>query len=144
MLLRWPTFVIARRINCPVDTLARALETPGSLRRGTQIDLDNGDVLVLDAPFRERWIWPRSEWRTAGCLFHRRTRVVARVELSIAAWSHDASELAVRPAARHPERWSRGRTRRYFALAHDAADGLTRRLRALEVTHDADRVHAVA
>jgi hypothetical protein len=144
MLLRWPTFVIARRINCPVDTLARALDSPGTLRRGATIELDDGDALVLDGPFRESWCWPRSEWRASGCLYHRRNRPVARVELSIAAWSRDASELALRPVARHPERWGRRRTHRYFALAHDAADGMTRHLRAVEVARDPDRVREFA
>ena len=136
MLLAWPTFVIARRINCPVAALARTLDTPGTLGRGTTIDLDDGDTLVLDGSFRETWCWPRSEWRASGCLYQRRNRPVTRVELSIAAWSRDASELALRPVARHPERWGRRRTRRYFALAHDAADGLTRRLRAIEGARD--------
>jgi hypothetical protein len=133
MLLRWPTFVTSRRINCPVDALTTALDSPGTVRRGTTFELGRGDVVVLDGPFRETWCWPRSEWRTTGCLYQGRNRPVARLQLTVAAWSHDASELSLRPVSMHPERWGRRRTQRYFALAHDAADQVAAHLRDTEL-----------
>jgi hypothetical protein len=134
MLLRWPTFVTSRRINCPVDALTAALDSPGTLRRGTTLELGRGDVLVVDGPFRETWCWPRSEWRTTACLYQGRNRPVARLQLTVAAWSHDASELSLRPVAKHPERWGRRRTQRYFTLAHEAADKVSSHLRDTELT----------
>ena len=55
-------------------------------------------------------------------------------------WSRDASCLTVRPVARHPERWRAWRLRRYFALAHDAADATARLVAQRAVAAaDADR-----
>jgi hypothetical protein len=45
-----------------------------------------------------------------------------RVIVDVAEWSDDACELRVRPVSRHVGRWSQRRQRRYFALAHAAAD----------------------
>ena len=47
------------------------------------------------------------------------------MEIEIGPWSEVDIELLIRPRARHPERWSGRRLRRYFAQAHRSADDLT-------------------
>lgn len=51
-----------------------------------------------------------------------------RVELSVSASSASTCHLVVRPATRSPHAWGVRRLRRYFDLAHLAADDLERRI----------------
>src|SRR5438270_3383419 len=122
MLLWWPTFVVSRRINRPLAAVQSVLFDPGSFRPGDTYGVGTDGALTIDAPFRLSVSYPAPSWRATGRLFARGPRAVARIELEVAAWSTDASELTVRPVARHPDRWSRRRLRRYFALAHETAD----------------------
>jgi hypothetical protein len=122
MMLSWPTFVVSRRINRPLPAVQSVLFDPGSFRRGDTYGVGSEGALTIDAPFRLIASYPAPSWRATGRLFDRGPRAVARIELEVAAWSTDASELTIRPVARHPERWSRRRLRRYFALAHESAD----------------------
>jgi hypothetical protein len=122
MLLSWPTFVVSRRINRPLPAVQSVLFDPGSFRPGDTYGVGTEGALTIDTPFRLIVSYPAPSWRATGRLFAQGSRAVARVELEVAAWSTDASELTVRPVARHPERWGRRRLRRYFALAHEGAD----------------------
>jgi hypothetical protein len=108
--LQWTTFVLSRRIAASMASVELALA-------------DGEGILGLDEPFRLEWMLPRlPAWRTTAQLATPRGRRVARVELEITAWSSDATELVLRPLARHPERWGKRRLRRYFALAHGGID----------------------
>jgi hypothetical protein len=122
MLLSWPTFVVSRRINRSLPAVQSVLFDPSSFRPGDTYGVGTDGALTIDTPFRLIVAYPAPSWRATARLFARGPRAVAQVELEVAAWSDDASELTVRPIARHPERWSRRRLRRYFALAHDGAD----------------------
>ena len=122
MLLSWPTFVVSRRINRPLPAVQSVLFDPASFRPGDTYGVGTDGALAIDAPFRLITSVPAPTWRANGRLFARGPRPVARIELEVSAWSTDASELTIRPVARHPERWRRRRLRRYFALAHQGAD----------------------
>jgi hypothetical protein len=122
MLLSWPSFVVSRRINRPLPAVQSVLFDPSSFRPGDTYGVGTEGALTIDTPFREILSYPAPSWRATARLFARGSRAVARVELEVAAWSTEASELTVRPVARHPERWSRRRLNRYFALAHEGAD----------------------
>ena len=122
MLLSWPHFVVSRRINRPFDAVRSTVIDPASFRRGDSYGVGREGALTIDQPFHLVASYPRTTWRAEGRLFGGSTRAVARVELEVAAWSGEATELTLRPIARHPERWGRRRLRRYFALAHESAD----------------------
>ena len=122
MLLSWPCFVVSRRINRPLEAVQTAIAEPTSFRRGDSYGVGSEGALTIDRPFHLVASYPGPTWRAEGRLFARGSRAVARVELEVAAWSPEATELTVRPIARHPERWGRRRLRRYFGLAHDSAD----------------------
>jgi hypothetical protein len=122
MPLSWPSFVVSRRVNRPLPAVQSVLFDPSSFRPGDTYGVGTEGALTIDTPFRLIVAYPSPSWRATARLFARGSRAVARVELEVSAWSADASELTVRPVARHPERWSRRRLRRYFALAHDGAD----------------------
>ena len=52
MLLNWPTFVLQRRINVPLEVVERLLCSPQLIRRGTEFGLQpDGMYLRLDRPF---------------------------------------------------------------------------------------------
>jgi hypothetical protein len=122
MLLSWPCFVVSRRINRPLDAVQTAIADPTSFRRGDSYGVGTEGAFTIDNPFELVASYPGPTWRAQGRLFARGSRAVARVEIEVAAWSGEATELTVRPVARHPERWGRRRLRRYFSLAHDSAD----------------------
>jgi hypothetical protein len=125
MILEWPTFVLQRRINvAPVHVLRVALDRR-LWGRGAVLAHDHDGALQLDAPLRLVDAGRLSVWRAPGRLLTIRGRTVGLVEIEIGLWSPHDTELLVRPRARHPERWSRRRQRRYFVCAHRRADQLT-------------------
>lgn len=116
------TLVLSRRIRRPPERVAVVLAA-----------LVDGRVEPLRdlTPFERRACGAaRPAERTATALL-RTGRTVERVELEIGPWSATATELRLRPAARHPERWSGRRVERYFAEAHRAADAVVARLETL-------------
>jgi hypothetical protein len=86
----------------------------------------------LAEPFRPMTPWSGRQsspsWCAQAMLLSTRGRVVATVDIEVSMWSHDTTGLQLRPVARRPERWSSRRIRRYFALAHLAADETARLL----------------
>jgi hypothetical protein len=52
------------------------------------------------------------------------------VEIEVTKWSSAVVELSVRPSGRRLVTWSPARERRYFELAHEAADYVADVLRA--------------
>ena len=126
-MLCWSTFVLQRRVNQPFGAVGRVVCDPWLLPAGTQLTLGDDETLRLDAAFgvsfpvfgveRASWTAPASLC-THG---HRRERV----EIELNVWDDEATELLVRPQARSPYRWRARHLRRYFRLAHRAADELT-------------------
>ena len=127
MYLDPPAFVLERRINQPPGLVNVALSTGAPFRRSTGAALDADGILDVDDPFRRTLGTFDLAWRTEGRLLTTRGRQVASVVLVVDDWCGGATRLRLRPVARHPERWGRWRLRRYFRLAHLAAD-LTARL----------------
>jgi hypothetical protein len=128
MQLAPPAFVLERRIDAPPALVNRAVSTGGPFRTATDVPLGWDGALSFDAPLRRTLGSFDLAWRADARLLTRRGRPVARVALTVDGWSDDATRLQLRPAAAHPERWSRRRLRRYFRLAHLAADRAAREL----------------
>jgi hypothetical protein len=116
--------VVTRRINQPTSLVQQVLLDSTVFGAGDALQLGPGGVLRIDKPFSAMPSDPTRAWQATGRLYGRGPRIVryARVELEIAAWSDDASELRLLPVARHLTRWGTRRHRRYFTLAHDGAD----------------------
>ena len=123
-----PTFVLERRINESTARVNLALSTRDSVVDPCTVSLAGDGVLSFDTPLRCTLGSYDLAWRTKGRLRTRRGRLVARVELTVDAWSSDATRLQIRPASHHPERWGRWRLNRYFRLAHVAADRIAREI----------------
>jgi hypothetical protein len=93
------------------------------------VGLPTGGRIDLELPLRrDPDYWGRSPelsaLRTAGALYTNGNRRIAPVEVELSPWSHDVSELSLRPAVKRPHRWGARRTRAWFAFAHAAADQL--------------------
>jgi hypothetical protein len=130
--LNRPSFVMQRRINQPHAAVERVLCDPRLLRAHTAVDL-GVDEMYLELEERFRVAFPpfgldRTSWQSRGAVCTRRGRTVVGLELEINRWDARSAELLVRPDARHPERWSGPRLRRYFRVAHASADCVARLL----------------
>jgi hypothetical protein len=95
-------------------------------RRG-RIALEDAGHLEVD-PSLHHW-HPSGDWSDAvwqGRLHGRGIRRAApiRIEIEMAPWSTDLTELRVRPRSRHASQWGDTRLRRYFELSNTAAERL--------------------
>ena len=133
MLLNWPTFVIERRVNQPPQAVQAGLRQSDALAVDTHIDLGETGELQVETPWRPARCWHSLSWRANGRLVNRRGHLVARVEIEVGEWSDDATRLQVRPRASRIQRWTGRHIKRYFALAHNAADQTARRLNDIAV-----------
>jgi len=150
MLFDPPTFVVQRRINHPLADVQRGLADRVALVPDGILDLGADGFLQLAEPMRPMTPYssrqPLPTWCAPALLLTPGWRPVAPVELEVSMWSHEATSLALRPAARHPERWSSRRLRRYFALAHAGADATARLVARRAMTavdvHRGERISA--
>jgi hypothetical protein len=130
MVFDIPVFVVERRINRPLADIQRGLADRTPLAAAGILDLESDGFLCLHEPLRPARPYSSSQpvptWYAAGHLLAERRRTIAAVEISVSMWSHDATALTLRPVAVHPERWGNWRLRKYFALAHLAADATCR------------------
>jgi hypothetical protein len=132
LLIEAPSLVIQRRIQYPLSAVHSGLADRTPLGPSEPLTLGPDGLLRIDEPFRplapalSRQASP--SWRAPASLLTNRAHVVARVEIEVSMWSHGSTELTLRPVARHPERWPGRRMRRYFVLAHLAADETARLL----------------
>ena len=126
ILLDRSTFVLQRRINRPPDDVSRIIANSAVFGPDCVVASDGDGALRLDDAFRPVAVSPGSLRANAQLLGVRRR--IARVEIEISPWSAVATELVLRPTARHPERWSSRRLQSYFARAHQGADDLARLL----------------
>jgi len=127
-MLNWSTFVLQRRVNQPFGAVGRVVADPWLLPGGTQIALTDDAVLRLEEPFGVAFPVfgvDGASWAAHASIRTPRGRVLERIELELNIWDEHATELLVRPCARSPHRWRARRLRRYFRLAHLAADALT-------------------
>jgi hypothetical protein len=134
MYLDRPHFVLERRINQPLPLVNTAVSTGLPFLADSEISLGSHGTLKTDTPLRRTLGSFDMAWRSEARLLAPRGRVVARIQIELDAWSADATRLQIRPVAQHPERWSTRRLRRYFDLAHFAADQTARRIDDLAVT----------
>ena len=128
MFLERPAFVLERRINHPPPLVNAAVSTGSPLVAGADIPLSSAGSLAIDTPLRRTLGSYDLSYRADARLMTPRKRLVAHIEIEVDPWSRSATRLQLRPAARHPERWSARRLRRYFVLAHQAADHTAREL----------------
>jgi hypothetical protein len=129
MMLNWPTFVLQRRINLPLEAIERVLCAPHLVRGGAEIDLGtDGMRMRLESPFGVMFPpfgFDRASWCAPATVRTPRGHRIVQLEIEINAWDAGSTEVVVRPRARHPYRWSGRRLRTYFRVAHLTADALT-------------------
>jgi hypothetical protein len=112
---------VSRQIPGVVPPVARLPKPDETLSIG-----GSRSALVIESPFEPAV----GEWRAYGRLVNAGWAPPRdeRVELVISAWSETAAELRVVPHSTHFRRWGARRLRRWFRLAHEAADALAERL----------------
>jgi hypothetical protein len=81
-------------------------------------------TLRIDSPFEDETRGSVGGWRARARLVGRGPRLAhhARVEIVVAPWSDDVCELQVTPRSHRLHHWGERRLRRYWRLAHAAAD----------------------
>jgi hypothetical protein len=128
-MLTWSTFVLQRRVNQPFGAVGRVVCDPWLLHGGTRIDLADDDaVLELEQPFGVTFPvfgLEGASWLAPASICTRQGRSLEHIEIELNQWDEHATELVVRPRARSPYNWRARHLRRYFRLAHEAADALT-------------------
>ena len=120
------TFVLARRVGRAPELADRALP-----------ELTDGCYAGLRfvGPFERRSIV--GPWGSGPCEREARATLDTgrfspeSVAVEVGPWARHAVELRVRPATRHPDRWTGRRQLRYFDQAHEAIDELARALEAV-------------
>jgi hypothetical protein len=141
---------VARTVRLP---LPLATESARRFRCGHDpvraFGLPEGGRVHVELPFRrdDRHPLGRPELaaaRTFGALYGPGGRRFCVIEVELAPWSRDVTELALRPAVRAPYRWSARRLARWFRLAHDTADLLRSELLAHSVVEAVLEKEAVA
>jgi hypothetical protein len=118
--------VIVRRIEQQPAALAQVLDRSGALPVGQDMSLGAQGRLRLDEPFEHRGPDVAGTWETRGRVIGSGPRLArfARVDVVIAPWSTESAQLRVQAHSRFLPRWGERRQRRYFDLAHAAADRL--------------------
>ncbi|HEX4493923.1 MAG TPA: hypothetical protein VH914_22165 [Acidimicrobiia bacterium] len=120
------SFVLQRRVNLPLTAVQRGLADRAPLVASRRLDLGDTGSVVLREPLQPVPPFSRYQAQPTWCgratALSPRGSTVANVDIEVSMWSPEATCVTVRPVARHPERWSRRRVRRYFALAHETAD----------------------
>ena len=117
---RWEHNVIVRLIDRPLAELFVAdLQEIGTLTfAGPFVDGNEVFVSSLQAP---------------AVVHLRRLVLPALVDVQLVEWAHNRSELRIVPRSSHFELWSEHRRRRYFEVAHDAANQMVRVLMCAQV-----------
>jgi len=147
---RWPSLEpptwsdpgVTRRIGASATALARRFEGDPGVRR---IRLAGLGELRVQPPVRPEppgsggprpagnppagWGGP---WQAGGRLIGAGPRLArfTRIDIEVRAASCDSAEVRLLPRSRHIHRWAARRQRRYFQLAHAAADRLEQVLSA--------------
>ena len=107
---------VVRRVPVPLSAADAAIaELP------TRHDLH----VTLDDQFAPTPTALVPTWQTRGRLSFRRPLArFARVSIEVAQWSDKVVELRLSPVTHHLGRWGERRKRRYFEVAHRAADDI--------------------
>jgi hypothetical protein len=120
----WSDPVVVRRINTSPSEVAQRIvwdgEPPGRLA------LAGLGELRVEGQGRPDPAEAGDVWQISSRLVGTGPRIArfSRVDIEIRPASSHAVELRLRPRSRHIHRWATRRHRRYFRLAHAAADRL--------------------
>jgi hypothetical protein len=117
--------VVTRRVDRAEATLGPVLMSDNpAVPVGRPVPLGHDGNLRVDTPFAHDDAGALGGWRAQGRLVGRGLRLAhhARVEIVVAPWSDDSCELQVAPRSHRLHQWGERRRRRYWRLAHAAAD----------------------
>jgi RimJ/RimL family protein N-acetyltransferase len=126
-MLNESNFVLERRVNRPTRAVARRLRDQSAIAPTDGFALGTEGTLFVDGtprPSSNPIIHGHESWRTTARLMTARGRHVARLDIEISTWTPGSMLIQLRPVDRDPRRWGARRMRRYFELAHAAADRL--------------------
>ena len=110
-----------------METIVRRVRVPPSAAGAAISELPSRHDLhvALDNEFTPAPTALVPTWHTRGRLpFRRPLARFARVSIEVAQWSDKVVELRLSPVSHHLGRWGERRQRRYFDVAHRAADDL--------------------
>jgi hypothetical protein len=125
----WSDPGVTRRVSTTATTLARRLEGDPGLQH---IRLAGLGELRVDPLPRPDPPGSGTLWYGRGLLVGSGPRLarVTRLDIEVRPATRDTVEVRLVPRSRHIHRWAARRQRRYFRLAHAAADQLKQVLSA--------------
>jgi len=125
----WSDPGVTRRIGTTATSLARRIDGDPGLRR---IRLARRGELRVQQPARPDPAGSTTRWHAGGRLVGAGPRLArsTRIDIEVSAGSPGTVEVRLVPRSRHIHWWAPGRQRRYFQLAHAAADELEQVLTA--------------
>ncbi len=126
-MLNESNFVLERRVNRPTRAIARRLRDQSTIAPAAGFALGGEGTLFVDGtprPSSNPIIHGHESWRTTARLLTARGRHVAHLDIEISTWTAGSVLLQLRPVDHNARRWGARRMRRYFELAHAAADRL--------------------
>ena len=120
----WTDPVVVRRINTSPSELAQRIVWEGE--PPARLALEGLGELRTDGQGRPEPAHAGDVWQISSRLVGSGPRLArfSRVDIEIRPASSHAVELRLLPRSRHIHRWATRRHRRYFRLAHAAADRL--------------------
>jgi hypothetical protein len=125
----WSDPGVTRRISASATRLAQRIDGDPGLRR---IRVASRGELRVDEPARPDPVGSTTRWHAGGRLVGAGPRLACstRIEIEVSAASSDTVDVRLVPRSRHIHWWATRRQRRYFQLAHAAADELQQVLTA--------------
>jgi hypothetical protein len=132
---------VNRTMSVPPAAVEQRIADGTPWHQGTVFPLDRLGALVIDGPLLRAFCSGVPGWRASGRLVGRAWsgrprserawtgrawsgRVLGRVDLEVIPWSSTTTGLRLARRSPFPSYWSARRVRRYWALAHAAADRL--------------------
>jgi hypothetical protein len=126
----WSDPVVVRRIKTPPSEVAQRIVWEGE--PPARVGLGRLGELRVGSHIRSDGSGPGEVWLIPSRLVGSGPRIVrfSRVDIEIRPASSQTVELRLLPRSRHIHRWGTRRHRRYFQLAHAAADQVAQRFAA--------------
>jgi hypothetical protein len=117
---------VSRTVERPFASISSAIENPATFTDGRVVPVAGIGKMVFDSTFQRLESGGMPMLHTRARLVGRGPRVCrsTRIEVELTPWSTRATEIRIRPQSPFVHLWGVRRSRRYWMLAHGAANAL--------------------